>query len=108
MLRHEWGNPRTSGGAAARDRRNPETEFSVLADAQTGLYGDGCSRETRAKAEGNYEGIEIHDCVEKTLKTGWMNSRALAAGAYAKGQEKAELEVRLEWRFPLCSKQGER
>jgi hypothetical protein len=53
---------------AARDRRNPEIESSVFADAQTGFYGNGCSRETRAKAERNYEGVEIHDCVEKNLK----------------------------------------
>jgi hypothetical protein len=65
------------------------------------------TRVPRGKAEGNYEGIEVHDYVEKALNTGGKFFSTRCRPLCEEGKEKAGLEVRLERRFPLRSKQGE-
>jgi len=51
---HGLGYPRTSRGAEARNRRNPEAESSVLANGQTGLQCNERTRETGPEIEGNH------------------------------------------------------
>ena len=57
IISRHGGHPRASRGAEAGNCRNSEAQFSLLANAQTGLY----AITSDAQIEGNHGRIEVHD-----------------------------------------------
>ena len=61
IISRHGGDPGASRRVEAGDGGNPEAKSSVLANAQTRLYGATPLRETPTENEGDHGRIEVHD-----------------------------------------------